>query len=96
MLVKNEITGIDTWSDFWCSDLSGSISLFDKQKNVVKRVKGYYHKDFQLSRIYRYTTLYLRMLPNEHEYKVMGLAPYYQGSKVTEVEKVFDSMLTID
>ncbi|MEM3159497.1 MAG: carbamoyltransferase C-terminal domain-containing protein [Nitrososphaera sp.] len=83
-------------ADAWGDDLSGSISVFDKEKNAIKRVKAYHHKDFQLARIYRYTTLFLRMLPNEHEYKVMGLAPYYQGSKVAEVEKVFDSMQTID
>ena len=30
------------------------------------------------------------------EYKVMGLAPYYTGSKREEVEKIFDKMLTLD
>ena len=83
-------------ADAWGDDLSGSISIFDKEKNQLKRIKEYSHKDFQLARIYRYTTLYLRMLSNEHEYKVMGLAPYYTGSKREEVEKIFDKMLTLD
>ena len=83
-------------ADAWGDDLSGSISIFDKEKNQLKRIKEYSHKDFQLARIYRYTTLYLRMLSNEHEYKVMGLASYYTGSKREEVEKIFDKMLTLD
>ena len=83
-------------ADAWGDDLSGSISLFDKKTNQLKRIKEYNHKDFQLARIYRYTTLYLRMLANEHEYKVMGLASYYTGSKREEVEKIFDKMLTLD
>ena len=83
-------------ADAWGDDLSGSISIFDKEKNQLIRIKEYSHKDFQLARIYRYTTLYLRMLANEHEYKVMGLAPYYTGSKREEVENIFDKMLSLN
>ena len=83
-------------ADAWGDDLSGSISIFDKEKNQLKRIKEYSHKDFQLARIYRYTTLYLRMLANEHEYKVMGLASYYTGSKREEVEKIFDKMFELN
>jgi len=83
-------------ADAWGDDLSGSISIFDKEKHQLKRIKEYNHKDFQLARIYRYTTLYMRMLANEHEYKVMGLAPYYTGSKREQVEKIFDEMLQLD
>ena len=36
------------------------------------------------------------MIPNEHEYKVMGLAPYYNGKMTQEVEKVYDKMLKIN
>ena len=93
--IRNGNTLVVT-ADAWGDDLSGSISIFDKEKNQLKRIKEYSHKDFQLARIYRYTTLYLRMLSNEHEYKVMGLAPYYTGSKREEVEKIFDKMLTLD
>ncbi len=83
-------------ADAWGDDLSGSISIFDKEKNQLKRIKEYDHKEFQLARIYRYTTLYMRMLANEHEYKVMGLASYYTGPKREEVEKIFDKMLKLD
>ena len=40
--------------------------------------------EVMLGRLYRYVTLILGMLPVQHEYKVMGLAPYgseYHGKK---------------
>lgn len=83
-------------ADAWGDDLSGSLSLYSKSKGQIERVKEYHHKDFQLARIYRYTTLVLRMLANEHEYKVMGLAPYYNGPMTEKVEKVLDKMLKGD
>ena len=82
--------------DAWGDDTSGTIAIYDSKNNEIKRVKEYDHKDFQLARIYRYTTLLLRMIPNEHEYKVMGLAPYYNGKIIQEVEKVYDKMLKIN
>lgn len=81
-------------ADAWGDDLSGTLSLYSKSKDQIERVKEYHHKDFQLARIYRYTTLVLRMLANEHEYKVMGLAPYYNGPMTKKVEDVLDGMLT--
>ena len=83
-------------ADAWGDDLSGTLSLYSKEKNQIDRVKEYNHKDFQLARIYRYTTLVLRMLANEHEYKVMGLASYYNGPMMEKVEKVFENMLQIN
>lgn len=83
-------------ADAWGDDLSGSLSLYSESKKQIERVKEYSHRDFQLARIYRYTTLVLRMLANEHEYKVMGLAPYYNGPMTEKVERVLDKMLTND
>jgi carbamoyltransferase len=93
--IRDDNTLIVT-ADAWGDDLSGSISLYSKSKGQIERVKEYNHRDFQLARIYRYTTLVLRMLANEHEYKVMGLAPYYNGPVTEKVEKVFDKMLVND
>lgn len=83
-------------ADAWGDDLSATISLFDKKSEKIKRIKEYNHKNFQLARIYRYTTLYLRMLPNSHEYKVMGLAPYYTGPAIQDIEEILEHMQTID
>ena len=75
---------------------SGMISQYDKKMNSIKMLKKYNDSDFQLGRIYRYTTLLLRMLPDEHEYKVMGLAPYYDGPKTKEVESILLEMQKLD
>ena len=83
-------------ADAWGDDLSGTLSIYSKEKGCIERIKEYNHNDFQLARIYRYTTLVLNMLANEHEYKVMGLASYYNGPMIEKVEKVFDKMLQND
>ena len=93
--IRDDNTLIVT-ADAWGDDLSGTLSIYSKEKGQIGRVKEYNHKDFQLARIYRYTTLVLKMLANEHEYKVMGLASYYNGPIIEKVEKVFDKMLQSD
>ena len=93
--IRDDNTLIVT-ADAWGDDLSGTLSVYSKEKGRIERVKEYNHKDFQLARIYRYTTLVLKMLANEHEYKVMGLASYYNGPIIEKVEKVFDKMLQSD
>jgi len=50
----------------------------------------------EIGRIYRAVTLYLRMKPLEHEFKVMGLAPYAKDEYVEEVTKVFEDLLDFD
>ena len=93
--IRDDNTMIIT-ADAWGDDLSGTLSIYSEKDRKINRVKEYNHKDFQLGRIYRYTTLVLRMLANEHEYKVMGLASYYNGPMTQKVEKIFDSMLSIE
>ena len=93
--IRDENTLIFT-ADAHGDGLSATISKFDKSNNKIIRLKEYVPKNFQLGRIYRYTTLLLRMLPEHHEYKVMGLAPYYDGPLVDEVVKIFENMQTIE
>jgi carbamoyltransferase len=46
--------------------------------------------DHTVARLYKFVTLILGMKPNEHEYKVMGLAPFGRTRKYVEAaEKVF-------
>lgn len=75
--------------------LSGTISKYDQLEKKIERLKFYPTKDFQLGRMYRYTTLLLGMLPEHHEYKVMGLAPYYDGPVVKDVEKIYQDMQSL-
>ncbi len=93
--IRDDKTLIVT-ADAYGDGLSGTVSRYNKSLNRIERLKNYKHNDFQLARIYRFTTLYLRMLANEHEYKVMGLASYYKGNKREEVEKIFDKMLKVN
>jgi len=50
----------------------------------------------EIARLYRMVTLYLRMKPLEHEFKVMGLAPYAKDKYADEVVKVFEELLEFD
>ena len=52
--------------------LNSTIGIFN-EKGEYKRV--YKTNICAIARIYRYMTLLLGMKPNEHEYKLMGLAP---------------------
>jgi len=45
--------------------------------------------NFQLARLYRSMTLLLGMKPDEHEYKVMGLAPYAKPEEIEGPYQVF-------
>jgi carbamoyltransferase len=49
-----------------------------------------------MARIYRWMTLLLGMKPNEHEYKVMGLAPYAQDYVRDPVYEIFKETLVVD
>lgn len=49
-------------------------------------------KECELARVYRTVTLYLGMKPYEHEFKVMGLAPY---AKEEHAEKVCEELKEI-
>ncbi len=64
-----------------------SVSVLDEAGDLDRIAGGL---DNHVARIYKYTTLILGMKPNEHEYKVMGLAPYSQSRRHVEaVERVF-------
>lgn len=52
--------------------------------------------NFKLARIYRYITLLLGMKPNEHEYKVMGLAPYAKPQIWKKPYEVFKNTMYVD
>lgn len=64
--------------------LNATIGIFD-ERGKYKRV--YAANDANIGRVYRYMTLMLGMKPNEHEFKVMGLAPY---GKIRHAQKALD------
>ncbi|SON50967.1 carbamoyltransferase C-terminal domain-containing protein [Vibrio tapetis] len=50
----------------------------------------------EIARLYRMVTLYLRMKPLEHEFKVMGLAPYAKEKYSDEVVTIFEELLDFE
>ncbi len=79
--------------DGWGDGCNATINIFD-ETGKYKRV--YTSKEANIGRIYRYITLLLGMKPNEHEYKVMGLAPYAKESVAKKAYEVFKSTLYVD
>jgi len=73
---------------------SASISIGDN--GDLTRVKAISHQDFQVARIYRYITLLMGMKPDEHEFKVMGLAPYAKPQNCSKAYDVFRDTMYVD
>ena len=59
-----------------------------KNKKIYTKeiIKG---GNFIIARLYRYITLILGLKPNEHEYKVMGLAPYTKKQYFEKITELF-------
>lgn len=53
-------------------------------------------KGNDLARIYKMATLVLAMRPDEHEFKVMGLAAYAKESHVAKARKVIENILDVE
>jgi len=67
--------------------------------NTIKsgNLKCIYKTDqFNIGRIYHFITLLLGMQPEQHEYKVMGLAAYAKEHYIEEPLKVFERMYKVD
>jgi len=69
---KSYVASLDAFGDF----TNYSLYLFTPKKNKIIFKKIVSGNNLIIARIYRYITLILGMKPNEHEYKVMGMAPY--------------------
>ena len=83
---------LDAFGDF--INYTASKFLINKNQIIYKRFsKG---SNSIIGRLYRYVTLILGLKPNEHEYKVMGLAPYAKEDYSLNVyKKVFKDILTV-
>lgn len=80
---NSAIVTIDSEGD----GINQTLWSFDKKKK--KLINIIRNKECELARIYRFITLILKMKPNEHEFKVMGLAPY---SKIEYSMKVYNEI----
>ena len=73
-------------ADAWGDDFSATVSVV--KEGLLERISA--SSNFMLGRLYRYITLLLGMKPNEHEYKIMGLAPYAKEKYYQKALEVFE------
>lgn len=79
--------------DGWGDGLNATIGIFDEAGQYTRAFET---NEANIGRIYRYMTLLLGMKPNEHEFKVMGLAPYGKAKHAQKALEVFKSTLYVD
>ncbi|MGY5142914.1 MAG: carbamoyltransferase C-terminal domain-containing protein [Candidatus Nitrosopumilus sp. bin_32a] len=79
-------------ADAWGDGCNCSISIGNQNEIATK----FRSSNNNLARLYRNMTLYLGMKPNEHEYKVMGLAPYATDYQMKDVYEIFKNTLYVD
>lgn len=88
---KSKKTAVVT-ADGWGDGCNATVSI--AHGNGVREV----HRTSMcnIARIYRWVTLLSGMKPNEHEYKVMGLAPYAKDYIKEPAYKIFKDTLVVD
>ena len=72
--------------------LAGSVSIC--YGNEIRRI-GKIDRHASLGKIYSRVTMLLGMTPWEHEYKLMGMAPYADPERVNAAANVFRNLLTL-
>lgn len=80
--VRSAVVTADSWGDGCNATIS--VAREGKLQEIFRTPRC------EIARLYRWMTLLLGMKPNEHEYKVMGLAPYapdYVRKPVYEILK---------
>lgn len=75
---------LDAFGDF----VNYSVSHFKNHNDIKKITKG---GNSIIARLYRYVTLILGFKPDEHEYKIMGMAPYAKKKYYNELLEKFKS-----
>lgn len=85
---KTAVVTADSWGD------GENASIWLAENGKLKKIHG--TALCNLARIYRFMTLLLGMKPNEHEYKVMGLAPYAKDYIMQPAYDVFKKTLKVN
>ena len=79
-------------ADGWGDGCNATASLYEDGK-----IKEFFRTDMcNMARVYRWITLLLGMKPNEHEFKVMGLAPYAKDYIARPAYEIFKKTLVVD
>jgi|TARA_B100001964_G_scaffold244123_1_gene324338 carbamoyltransferase len=89
---KTLVLTLDSFGDY----INYTAHLYTPKKNKVLEIKKISEgSNFIIGRLYRYITLILGFKPDEHEYKVMGLAPYCKAGYSKKVENIFKTFQTV-
>lgn len=78
-------------AEAWGDDKNASVSIADNG-NIQMLDSSV---DFIIARLYRHITLLLGMKPDEHEYKVMGLAAYAKEKYIKEPLAIFKNTMYV-
>jgi carbamoyltransferase len=73
--------------------LCSTVSVF--HKNYIKRI-AFTTRENSIGQMYAFVTKFLGMKPGEHEYKVMGLAPYAKQKDVSEIYDKIKHIVTLN
>jgi carbamoyltransferase len=79
-------------ADAWGDDMNAMVSV--AERGTVRVLSS--SSNFDVARLYRLITLVLGMKPDEHEYKVMGLAAYAKPQYIEEPLGVFRETQYVD
>ncbi len=92
-LPRNEKTLIFTLDGEGSDGLCATVNIYDgKDMKVISKTK----KNASIGYFYAIATMYLGMKPLEHEFKVMGMAPYSKEEYVNEIYPKFKNLFGIN
>jgi carbamoyltransferase len=89
---KSRLRTLVVTADGWGDGCNATASVYENGK-----LNEFFRTNMcNMARIYRWITLLLGMKPNEHEFKVMGLAPYAKDYIARPAYEVFKKTLVVD
>ena len=91
-LDKNLVLTLDAYGD----DINYSARVFSREDELIEEKLICQSGDCVIARLYRYITLILGLKPGEHEYKVMGLAPYCKKEYYANLLEKFKTIQDVD
>lgn len=75
--------------------LCATVSIYDGETKSLMKIAET-KKGHSLGYLYAIATIFLGMKANEHEFKVMGMAPYAKQDKVKKIYPLFRDIIRVD
>ncbi|WP_028953319.1 carbamoyltransferase C-terminal domain-containing protein [Synechococcus sp. CC9616] len=82
--------------DAFGDNLNYTAYVYKREEGKLKIEKICSGDSFIIGRLYRYVTLILGLKPNEHEYKVMGMAPYCKEEYSEHIVNKFKDLQDVE